>query len=1017
MAERTSPGSLTISAPAQAASGGPPVVARGTFGAEASLLLENGYAPIPVRPESKVPAVTRWSQVDVSESKVADWAIRYSSHSIGLRTGALVGIDIDLTDPDAAYEVATAALSRFGTTLVRVGAWPKRLLLFRTDEPFAKLKRGCVEVLGLGQQFVAFGGHPDTGRPYTWPMGETPLEVPLGELPPVTRASIDAFLAGIDDRPMWPRVQALAPLNHKRPTKQAGSGEIVRDPGGKVIDGRDAWLSSIAYHAVWDASEQDHAHDQTVLAHQVYERFAASTDLSRPRGAGSGRYDLRQASRKVGDKLRLLAQGRLPSRSLPDVDAGYSAPELTAEQARAGLAAEFETFASSVRDWLVGGQEGDPPKLAIRATVGLGKSTLCRERLSLLQQHLKAAGLPYRIVIFVPNHRLADEVAASWQDAGAHVAVVRGYEHISPGGQPMCRNRKAVRVALANRMDVQSAACMRSATLRCRVFDGCAKQANRREVANADVVIAPHTAMFQRLAGATEDVALTVVDEGCWASARTSIKGLTLRGIEAGNIGSGARRGTPVSRAGDAADLHALRGSLAAAIRRSGTGPLEKSACLEAGLTSETCRDALDLEERRLKPRRATAGEGPARLTAIANDATWNAGVHEQMDLWRCVLSLMEGPAATSTRFLIGAANSDTGDRALSVSRLRAMDACFARLPCLHLDATYRPELATPVLGPMKEVAFEARTPHMSVTLVHGRFGKARLAKGLDVDGQIGRDLDEGSVLAECRDYVRLVATKYTGRQVLVVTYKQIESVFAGIEGVTTGHFNAVAGIDRWKDCAALVVIGRPLPRDRDLPALAGVHLGRVVGDRYGERRVGVLTADGQNQTIRSVRHPDPEGDILRAAICDDQLIQVIGRGRGVNRTSSNPLDVHVLADTALPLVHDRVTCWEVEAPGIFERMLLWGVAVDSSADAYRLHPELFTSVEQAKTALRRSPLKDQVPYEKAKGLTLETMRYRKAGRGQSWQTAWWIAGSRVDVKDRLGETLGEIAGWETIQA
>ena len=80
------------------------------------------------------------------------------------------------------------------------------------------------------------------------------------------------------------------------------------------------------------------------------------------------------------------------------------------------------------------------------------------------------------------------------------------------------------------------------------------------------------------------------------------------------------------------------------------------------------------------------------------------------------------------------------------------------------------------------------------------------------------------------------------------------------------------------------------------------------------------------------IEHQDAEAELLRAAICDDELIQAIGRGRGINRTAADPLEVHVLADVALPLVHDRVLAWETVAPDIVQRMLLAGVAVDSPA-------------------------------------------------------------------------------------
>ena len=50
------------------------------------------------------------------------------------------------------------------TPAIRIGRAPKRLLVYRAAEPFAGFKYPPIEVLGLGQQFVAYGLHPDTGR-------------------------------------------------------------------------------------------------------------------------------------------------------------------------------------------------------------------------------------------------------------------------------------------------------------------------------------------------------------------------------------------------------------------------------------------------------------------------------------------------------------------------------------------------------------------------------------------------------------------------------------------------------------------------------------------------------------------------------------------------------------------------------------------------------------------------------------------------------------------------------------
>ena len=94
-------------------------------------------------------------------------------------------IDIDVRRLDAAEAVEALAYRVLGQAPVRIGLAPKRLLVYRAATPFPKLKSGlfvmpgdlcdepgykphAVEILGDGEQFVAFGTHPGTGRPYHW---------------------------------------------------------------------------------------------------------------------------------------------------------------------------------------------------------------------------------------------------------------------------------------------------------------------------------------------------------------------------------------------------------------------------------------------------------------------------------------------------------------------------------------------------------------------------------------------------------------------------------------------------------------------------------------------------------------------------------------------------------------------------------------------------------------------------------------------------------------------------------
>jgi hypothetical protein len=80
------------------------------------------------------------------------------------------------------------------------------------------------------------------------------------------------------------------------------------------MDGRDGWLSTIAFHAVWDRVDRGDMPDAAALGQLVWDRFAATADISRPRGDGPHSYTFDDARRKVRDKLRLHGEGTLPPR-------------------------------------------------------------------------------------------------------------------------------------------------------------------------------------------------------------------------------------------------------------------------------------------------------------------------------------------------------------------------------------------------------------------------------------------------------------------------------------------------------------------------------------------------------------------------------------------------------------------------------------------------------------------------------------------------------------------------------
>ena len=128
--------------------------------------------------------------------------------SIGIVLGeGLVAIDADCLEAEHADLCSAEIESRIGSLPCRVGKAPKRLYLCRTAPDYEYrcvlfgrrnekgLQESRVEVLSTNRQFVAWGLHPGTMRPYEWVSGPLPLEALPYVEPTVLDGLMDALQA------------------------------------------------------------------------------------------------------------------------------------------------------------------------------------------------------------------------------------------------------------------------------------------------------------------------------------------------------------------------------------------------------------------------------------------------------------------------------------------------------------------------------------------------------------------------------------------------------------------------------------------------------------------------------------------------------------------------------------------------------------------------------------------------------------------------------------------------------
>ena len=203
-----------------------------------SLLIERALAAHEVGYEivachGKAPVFPGWQKGGADADTIRSWETDSRVTNIGILAGTIVGLDIDIADGGLSERAKNLALQILGNTeLVRIGRQPRQLMVYRVASPVRKkIATGVlgqtthkVEVLGLGQQFVCYGRHPDTLQPYVWPEADL-ASVPANSVPLVTEEALERYLAAL--------VDIIGPPPKPRPTPSPAPTAYVNGHGDK----------------------------------------------------------------------------------------------------------------------------------------------------------------------------------------------------------------------------------------------------------------------------------------------------------------------------------------------------------------------------------------------------------------------------------------------------------------------------------------------------------------------------------------------------------------------------------------------------------------------------------------------------------------------------------------------------------------------------------------------------------------------------------------------------------------
>lgn len=300
----------------------------------ASTIVDHGFTVTPTK--GKAPVVRRWNNPKPTDRH---WlgemlkANRYAGHNLGIVCGRVVGIDLDADDPAKAAQLEALADKHLGSTpFQRVGRAPRTLLLYRpaAGEIIPSMKiADCIDVLSGGKQFVAFGIHPDTGKPYQW-IADCPATMRLDDVPEITAAAVRAFAdavskaVGGSQAPIALRTMG-AKLKSRHSTRQGEmlgtyDARIMRDAKGRVVDGREAFMAKLLSA---EYAKGQHGTPEE-LGRRVWARFVEVAELSRGKGSNpKRRWQLKDALAKARHICRRKPDLKAPRRSRGGHPASY----------------------------------------------------------------------------------------------------------------------------------------------------------------------------------------------------------------------------------------------------------------------------------------------------------------------------------------------------------------------------------------------------------------------------------------------------------------------------------------------------------------------------------------------------------------------------------------------------------------------------------------------------------------------------------------------------------------------
>lgn len=651
---------------------------------------------------------------------------------------------------------------------------------------------------------------------------------------------------------------------------------------------------------------------------------------------------------------------------------------------------------------------GDTPVFGINGPSGIGKTDRmlkCAAGLALAGEH---------VVVAVPRHKLGDQIVRDLADLGVTAHCYRGREADDPVNSKlkMCRRPIAVNAITFSIHEPEGFACKNKAGDKCEYYDGCPYQKQKQQTPMVWVI--PHQLLFEERPSFIPKPDFLIIDESFFEASfpkNDIILPLDLF-LEYREVPLRKKPQKPRKFVTDeqrrenaiagTADLLEYSRRVYDAIIHEPAGRLKRAQLLAAGLGDQfydkqrkrnisICNRLWDLELQGKLAIEVNPSMSEKKIEELCEPVSnHNQDINKRKRFYELAKETLENGAERSI-WLDYNPNMQLPDDKIGpgicMSYRKDIHETWHAKTTVLLDGTMNERInsmffpapnppfrnynikliADGVCGSPIVYRIDAAMPHVHVRQIIDR----SFAKNMVIPYKHAKNEKTNKTRLNNINRIRLVIEveadkfRFIGNgKVLVICPKDLEKQLRDARSLGANvdftHFNATSGLNSWEDVTLLIIVGRPEASPRTVEDQARQLFRREVaeieaGKWYPQVQRVIRVRDGNHVAVMGPQHPDPFVETVRRTICEAEVMQDIGRGRGVNRTEANPLHVLLLTDVVLPIEVDKVMTWKDAQPTPQEVMEARGVyRLSGHVEQAMMFPDLFSSAKAAEHALSR---------------------------------------------------------------